>query len=284
MFDKKGYILNGQFKAFELDQNELANRAFLYGDSVFETMFATTDHVLFFRDHMERLTNAMNVLKYHIPIIFTDHPDQLQSEIFRLIQKNGIFGNARIRLTVYRKSGGFYTPESNEINYLILAEKLNGNQYIINKQGLTTDLFKDIKKPWSVFSPYKTSNSLIYVMSGIYNKSKNIDESFILNDKEDIIETTSSNVFIASGDELRTPPVSDGCIDGIMRKKLIRISEENSIKVIEKKIRIDDVLKAEEIFLTNTIKGIQWVVAFRHRRYYKKISEFLISKINKEFF
>jgi branched-subunit amino acid aminotransferase/4-amino-4-deoxychorismate lyase len=284
MFDKKGYSINGQFKAFEHDQVELANRAFLYGDSIFETMFATSDDILFFDDHMNRLTNGMKVLKYNTPLLFTDYPDQLRTEILKLKQKNGCFRNARIRLTVYRKSGGFYTPESNDINYLIHAEKLNFDSYVLNKQGLKTEIYEEIRKPVNIFSPYKTAHSLLYTLSGIYNKTKSVDESYILNQKGHIIESTSSNIFTVYGDELFTPPVSEGCINGIMRKNIMRIAEDNSIKVTEKQINLEDLLSAEELFLTNTIKGVQWVVAFRQRRYYKKISEFLIGKLNRELF
>jgi branched-chain amino acid aminotransferase len=282
MFDKKGYILNGQFMAYDKGTFDVLNRAFLYGDCVFETMFSGTDRIYFFEDHMNRLNEAMKVLKFNIPILFSDGTQQLQSEALRLIMKNGIFGNARLRLTVFRKSGGFYTPQTNDVDYILTAEPLKYSCYVLNKQGLTCDLFEEIRKPANLFSPYKISNSILYTMSGIYNKSKQMDESFILNEAGNIIESTSSNVFIVINDEIITPPVSDGCIAGIMRKQIIRMAEKHSIQITRKPILKEDVLRAEEVFLSNAIKGIQWVVAYKQRRYYKKLSEFLIGKINEE--
>lgn len=282
MFDKKGYLLNGEFKAYEKGTFDVSNRAFLYGDCIFETMFSGTDRIYFFEDHMHRLIEGMKVLKYTIPLLFSEGSHHLQNEALRLVGKNGIFGNARLRLTVFRRCGGFYTPHTNDVDYILTAEPLSQVNYVLNKQGLTCGLFEEIKKPVNLFSPYKISNSLLYTMSGIYNKSKQLDESFIMNEAGNIIESTSSNVFIVVNDEIITPPISEGCIAGIMRNRIIRIAEKNSIQITRKPILKEEVLKAEEVFLSNAIKGIQWVVAYKQRRYYKKLSEYLIRKINEE--
>ncbi len=282
MFDKKGYILNGQFISFEQDSIEISNRAFLYGDTIFETMFANVNRIHFFSKHMERLIGGMKVLKYQIPPMFTDNPNYLEKGIFKLMQKNKIFGQARVRLSVFRKSGGFYSPDTNEVDYIINAQELAYNKFILNKNGLTSDVFDEIKKPINIFSSFKISNSLLYVMSGLYNQSKNIDESLILNEKGFIIETTTSNIFTVINDEIFTPPVSEGCINGIMRMNIIQIAKEQSIKITEKPLKIEDILRAEEVFLSNAVKGIQWIVAFRQKRFYKKMSEFLVGQLNEK--
>ncbi len=284
MFDKKGYILNGQFKAFDQNEIEFTNRAFLYGDLIFETMYATGDHILFFDDHIKRLKNGMQILRYEIPEFINLHPEQLESDILRLQVQNKIFGHARIRLNVFRKNGGLYTPETNDVNYIISAEKTDERCYTLNKQGLKTEVFNQVRKPVNIFSPFKTANSLLYTMSGIFNRSNQFDESFILNEKGNIIETTSSNIFIVQNDILQTPPISEGCIDGIMRKNIILTAQQNGISFKEKALLHEDLLNAEEIFISNVIKGIRWVVAFQHRRYYKKMSEFLIRKMNDQLF
>jgi branched-chain amino acid aminotransferase len=284
MFDKKGYILNGQFKSIDINQNDFINRAFLYGDLIFETMYAADDRILFFNDHIQRLKNGMQVLQYEIPSFFDLHPEQLESDILRLLFQNKIFGHARIRLNVFRKNGGYYTPETNEVNYLVTADSVAGSNYVLNKQGLKTEIFKQIRKPINIFSPYKISNALLYTMSGIYNKSNQIDESFILNETGNIIESTSSNVFIVNNDILISPPITEGCIDGVMRKNIILTAKKSGITIFERAILQEDLLNAEEIFLSNVIKGIRWVVAFKQRRYYKKMSEFLIREINAQFF
>jgi len=281
MKQKQQIVYNGTF----IPETEISfyteNRAFLYGDAIFETLRVNNRTILFFEEHLNRIISGMTVLKYEIPDKFTLFKDKLNDEILSLLNRNKIFKSARIRITVFRKSGGLYTPATNAADYVISAEKLNSEYFRLNPEGLRISVFKEIKKPLNIFSPFKTGNSLIYTLAGIYKTENTLDDCLILNEKNQIIEAVSSNIFLVKNKTLITPPVSDGCIDGILRNEIIRLAELHKISCTEQSVYEEDLLSAEEIFLTNSINGIQWVVAYKNKRYYKRLSEFFIKLLNK---
>jgi len=280
MFDKEQIIYNSKFISGESINIFSKNRAFLYGDSIFETLRVNNRKILFFEEHLNRLVSGMKVLKYEIPDKFTIFRNKLEDEIIQLLNRNKIFKSSRIRLTVFRKTGGFYTPQTNETDYIISALKMKNEKFELNSDGLLIGIFNEIKKPVNVFSQYKTANSIIYTLAGIYKNENNFDDCLILNNKGNIIESISSNIFIVKDKNLITPTINEGCINGIMRNEIITLAKLHKISCIEKSIDFTDLLKADEVFLSNSIAGIKWVVAYKNKRYYKKTSDFLIRKLN----
>jgi len=273
-------VYNGTF--ISENENHLCfnNRAFLYGDVIFETFRVNHRTVLYFNEHLARLIAGMKILKYNIPEKFTVFKNLLKDEILSLLNRNKIFKSARIRISVFRKSGGLYTPATNEIDYIISATQLKNENFVLNSEGLQISIFPDITKPINRFSPFKTGNSLIFTLAGVYKKEIGVDDCLILNDKNQIIEAVSSNLFLVKNKTLITPPVSDGCINGIMRNEIIKSAKKHDIPCIEQTVSEEDLLLADELFLTNSIKGIQWVVAFKEKRYYKRLSDFFIRLLN----
>ena len=247
------------------------NRAFRYGDAVFESMRFSSGEVLFFDDHYNRLQPAMEALGIKGNQNFS--PNNLRFHIHALIQANRIKSSARIRVEVFRNGEGTYTPDTNESSFLITAGPLDDENYTLNKEGLRIDVFPDLKKQVNIFSKYKTANSLLFVMAGLFIKGNNLDDCIILNEQENVCEANGSNIFIINGSTVLSPPLSDGCIDGVMRKNLIRIFDAENIPFAEKTISVNELLSAEEIFLTNVSKGIRWVGAFRQKRFFNKHSQ-----------
>lgn len=246
------------------------NRAFRYGDALFESMRFSSGEVLFFDDHHNRLQSGMAVLGIKGNENFS--PSNLRFHIHALIQANKIKGSARIRVEVFRNGEGTYTPDTNESSFLITVGELEDENYTLNKEGLRMDVFPDLKKQVNIFSKYKTANSLLFVMAGLYIKKNNLDDCVILNDSGSVCEANGSNIFILKDGLVITPPLSDGCIDGVMRKNLFRILESENIPFKEKSIQPGELLTAEELFLTNVSKGIRWVGAIKQKRFFNKFS------------
>lgn len=280
MFNKTQISFNGKFITDEADDFYTKNRAFLYGDSIFETIRVNNRDILFFDEHLQRLIAGMIVLKYEIPDVFTVFKKRLYDEIIQLLNRNKIFKSSRIRITVFRKNGGLYTPKTNEVNYVISANKLEEDKFVLNKKGLHIGIFKDINKPLNIFSEYKIANSLIYTLAGIYKKEHKFDDCLILNENNNIAEAISSNVFLVKDNKLIFPPVSDACINGIMRNTILQIAKSNNFVCMARSISSSDLLISDEVFLTNSISGIQWVGAYKNKRYFKKLSSFFIEKVN----
>jgi len=272
-------ILSDEFKP------EFNNRAFQYGDGLFETMHTLGTEVQFFYEHIERLIRSMKVLKMEVPVRFSIDTLGLQKEITRLLTKNRIYNGGRVRLTVFRQSGGFYSPENNEVNYLIQTEHLKTKQYELNTQGYNIDIFEDIQKPINVLSGLKVTSSVFYVMAGIFKSENKLDECLIINERGNIVEGVSANVFIVKENNIFTPSLKSGCLDGIMRKKVIDIAKSEGLTVYDEiPIQLADIMAADELFFTNAITGIKWVLGFKQRRYFNKIAKQLSDKLNETVF
>lgn len=277
MFSTGFFSLNGQL--FPQDTNVFGtqNRALRYGDGIFETMRMLDGKVMFFKYHMERLFKGMQALKIDYHRAFD--AEFVASEIVALARSNKIYKNARIRFSVFREDGGWYTPEKNTFNYLIEIQALNEDAYIVER-GLIADVYKDVRKDFSALSHLKTSNSLPYVLAGVYRKENNLDECILLNSQNNIVESISSNVFLIKENKAYTPAITDGCIDGVMRKVVIELLKELDITVVETSLPANLLEHADEIFLTNSIKGVQSVVGIGLKRYYSKMGKRLVEILN----
>lgn len=275
------YILNGELVTLhQLNSLVFSNRAFRFGDALFETIRYSNKNILFLQDHVFRLKLSMPHLKMKIPPDFSN--DYFLNKISELIYANQLQNkSARIRITVFRTGAGYYYPSSNEVDYLIEAEELDSPLYALPSNGLVADIYKDILKPINKLSNLKTGNGLIYILAAINKDDLRLDECFILNEKGNICEATSSNVFAVKGNMLMTPPLTEGCVTGIMRKQIQKIAERKKMLVIEKPFSAHTLIDADEVFITNTIKGIQWIRQFQSKIYEKKtFTTMLIEALN----
>lgn len=274
-----GFInLNGQIHAFDAKVFGTSNRAYRYGDGLFETMRMMEGNLMYFKYHVERLFKGMQTLKLNYHKAFDQ--EFIASEIFSLARANKIYKNARVRFSVFREDGGWYTPEKNTFQYLIEIESLESPSYNAER-GLIVDVYRDVRKDYSALSALKTINSLPYVLAGVYRKENQLDECILLNREDNIVESISSNVFLVKENKVYTPSISEGCIDGVMRKVLIDILKKKGITVYETKLPVALLEHSDEIFLTNSLKGIQSVVGIGPKRYFSKLGKELLQELNK---
>ena len=277
MLDTK-CIYNGHLISMYEPAISFSNRAFRYGDSVFESIRLMKGKIMLLPLHIQRLKLAMTSLRMNIPGEFST--TNIEHLIYELIKENTITTDARIRLTVFRNDGGFYTPETNDISFLIEVEKMEAVGYTLNQKGLWVDLYAEIKKPISKISSIKTGSALIYIMAGITKNSLKLDDCLLVNDNGHIIESINSNIFVVKNGAVYTSPIADGCIDGVMRKHILAIASENRILTFEKSLTVHTLADADEVFLTNAISGIQWVGQFKNQFYTNKMSVFFYETLN----
>ena len=272
---------NGDFKESEQISLDQVKRGFNFGDGLFETIRVGDGKPLFLKAHFKRFFKGLDELKINYSEI---NPNILTSKIEELINVNNITNGAKIRLSAFRSGSGTYMPISNDLNYLIEVFPIESNFYNTNKRGLSVDLFNDLNKPYNRLSSYKTSNALVYVMASVYASENNYDDVFILNDNGNVIESTNSNVFISSNGVLYTPPLSEGCIGGIMRMKLINLAISKGIVVYENKMPPQHLMAADEIIITNTIQGFRWIGKYKEKRYFNSLAKKLNDALNEDVF
>ena len=240
-------------------------RATMYGDAVFETLKMQEGKLFFIEDHYFRLMAGMRILRMPIPMDFT--PEFFIEQAERLAEEVAI-ENGRLRIQVVRVADGKYTPSEDQSTvWWMELEELESIEYIHAEKGLTVDLFKDHYIQPGLLSTIKSSNSLPYVLGGVYARENNLDAVLMVNDNKMLVEANASNVFVLKGDVLRTAPLEDGALRGVFRKNLLNWGKEIGLQVKEESINPFDLQKADEIWLTNTITGVQWVEKYRKNTY-----------------
>ncbi len=254
------------------------NRSFRYGDGLFESIRVINGKPFLLSKHIERIQNDMALLKMESDSMISF--ENIQEKINLLCEKNNIEQGARVKLSVYRNAGGLYTPDTNSVSYFLEANMHQDNLFLLNKKGLDIDVYNDIKKPLNKLSSIKSNNSLIYVLGSIYKKQKGLDDCLLLNEENNISETTNANVFMVTENKIYTPGLDQACLSGTMRKLIIKLARESGYKIYECNLKTEDLIQADELFLTNAISGIKWVSGFRKKRYFKNVSTKLISKLN----
>ncbi|WP_395057586.1 aminotransferase class IV [Flavobacterium sp.] len=255
------------------------NRAFLYGDAVFETVKILDNKILFLEDHYFRLMSSMRILRMEIPMNFT--MEFFENELLSKARAENIELSARARITVYRKDGGYYLPKNNNIAFEISVLKIENPLYTIQKTNYEVDLYKDFYISKQLISTLKTTNKLINITGSIYANENGFDNCILINEDKNIIEALNGNIFMLKDGVLSTPPISEGCLNGIMRKQILILAKTlENIEVIEAAISPFDLQKADELFITNVITGIQPITKYRKKEFESNIANQLLIKLN----
>jgi branched-chain amino acid aminotransferase len=247
------------------------DHSYRYGDGLFETMKVKRGNILYEEFHFERLFAGLKVLKIKPGNFFAK--EKLVNEILSLCKKNNRLELARVRLSVSRGGGGLYDCDD-KCSYLIECWQLDERGF--NENGLVIDIFPDAKKSIDSFSNLKSANYLPYVMAAIWAKENKLNDALILNSNGRICDATIANIFWVKREKIFTPPLSEGCVAGIVRRKLIELNSQISEAILTE----ESLLDADEVFLTNVITGIRWVKQFRDKTYSNEIASKLFTTFN----
>ncbi|MFV8225961.1 aminotransferase class IV [Christiangramia aquimixticola] len=272
--------LNGKIVKENEATLPVLNRGFAYGDSVFETIRVINGKIMFWEDHYFRLMASMRIMRMEIPANFS--PEFLEDEIKAIIEANGYSASpSRIRFAVYRQQGGYYTPATREIGYVLTAEKMEDAFYLFNAKPYEVELFKDHYVTSGLLSTIKSNNRAVNVLGSIYASENSYDNCLLLNEKKSVVEALNGNIFLVKGNTVKTPPLADGAINGVIRKQLINILNKTEDYTFEEaSISPFELQKADELFITNVAMGIQPISKYRKKEFKHKVAKDLLSKLN----
>ena len=262
-----------------LCQNHLAqNRGFLYADAVFDSFKIIAGQILFFEDHYFRLMSAMRMMRMQIPMTFTQ--EFIKNEVLKTLSSKNSSGQAR--MTVYRQTGGKYLPENNDVEYIIQFSEKNHSDYMIDDQLLyEVDLYNDFYISAQLLSTIKTTPKNINVLASIYANENDLDNCILLNDRKDVVEFTNGNLFLVFGNKIITPPISSGCLNGIIRKQLIKLLNKSTVFEFEERaISPFELQQADEMFLTNINVGIKPISQYRKKKYQQIKAKEVLENLN----
>ena len=269
-------IFNQQILRKEEFQISIANRAFLYGDGLFESVKIINGKPFNLDVHLKRLFSASLLLNLEINVSRNDFQDDIEL----LIRVNKIKKGGSLKILVFREEGGKYLPENNQASSLIMSETSEKNSFNLNKKGLELGLFKTQLKPMNKLSNYKTISALHSVMCSLDARQKGKDDCLMFNTENRIIESANSNIFYVKNNIIFTPQLREGCVDGTMRNCILSLKDLD-YKIVENEVKLGDILEAEEVFLTNAIQGVRWVSHIKEQQFTEqKVVKLLTNKIN----
>jgi len=270
---------NGNF----IDQTNLSfsNRAFLYGDSVFETIKVVKNKVLFWEEHYLRLMSSMRILKIEIPNEFT--PDYLESQIKKTISSISETFTGRVRLTVFREGEGLYLPKSNQASFVINSFQNEVFSFETKFKTYKVDIYKDYLIQSNLLSNLKTSNRLINVIGSIYAQENGLDNCILLNENKLVTEFLNGNIFLVKDNVVKTPPINSGCLNGVMRNKIIElINKIPLLEIFEKDFSAYEIISSHEVWVSNSISGIIPVSQYRNKQFGNSIAKKVLDFLNRE--
>ncbi|PZR19083.1 MAG: aminotransferase class IV [Flavobacterium psychrophilum] len=255
------------------------NRAFLYGDSIFETLRVLDGKVLFLEDHYFRLMASLRIVRMEIPMDFT--MEYMEEQVQLLVNSLPAAPAYRVRMSVFRKPGGFYLPTNREVEFIVTASALTEPLYSINEGNYEVDLFKDFYVTKQLLSTLKSTNKMVQITGSIYAHENGFQNCLLVNDEKNVVEALQGNLFMLTGNKLVTPPVADGCLNGVMRKQILELAKKiEGLEVTEASISPFDLQKADELFITNVIQGIQPITKYRKKEFVNTTASELLKRLN----
>ncbi len=259
------FIFNGKLLKSESAIISANSRGLRFGDGLFETIKSINGQLEFVDEHFARLWKGMHVLQFTIPKQFT--PDYLEQEIQTLLKKNNHDKMGRVRLTVFRGDGGLYDAVDHKPNYLIQSWALPDETGSWNSNGLVVGIYIDVKKSCDILSNLKHNNFLPYAMGALFAKKEKWNDAVLLNTEGRLCDTSIANIFLIKNEVIYTPALSEGCIAGVMRRNLIEKLIAAGYKLVEGKLSVEELLDADEVFLTNSIYNMRWVQSIEDKKY-----------------
>lgn len=256
------------------------NRGYSYGDALFETIKVSHGKILFLEDHYFRLMASMRIMRMEIPMSFT--MEFIETEIVKTVEKNNLLNaSSRVKIQIHRNSGGLYLPTNKEVTFIISVKALESDFYLLNEDPYEVDLFKDFYVAPGLLSTLKSNNKAINVVGSIYANENDLDNCLILNTNKSVVEALNGNVFLVKENIIKTAALADGCLKGVMRQQIINVLELlPDYTLVEDSISPFELQKADELFITNVIQGIQPITKYRKKQFVNEVSKMLLQKIN----
>lgn len=265
------------------------NRGFRYGDGLFETMLAGEGRIRLWPYHFERLLSGMRMLRFESTAQFTS---SIERQIIELCHVNGHAGvtgsgggkgfveagdvagasHSRVRLTVFRGDGNLTDRIDSFPHYIIQSSPWPAGPTGWNVEGLVIDIFADGRKACDAYAKLKSNNYLLYSLAAMYGRERGLDDCLVLNSHGRLADSTIANLFYIKDHRFYTPPLSEGCVAGVMRRYLLEALPRAGYSVQEQPVSPEELAGVDEVFLTNALRGIRWVRSFRDTTYGNRLA------------
>jgi len=247
---------NGEFLSSTESPVLSLDSGLLRGSGLFETMRAYQGNIIYFNQHIARISNSCKILE----LKFFYNTGKIQKIINRLLGLNSL-QDANLRLTLWKTNG--------LADILLVAKKYKPLTLSKYKRGCSVGIARLRQDESSFLAQHKTTSRLIYEVNFDEAQKRGFDEAIMLNQHGLITEGTRSNLFFIKKKTLFTPALSCGCLNGITRRVVCGMAVQYGIKLYEGKFTLEDLSAADEAFLTNSLIGLV-PVACVEKKYFIK--------------
>ena len=260
-----------------------------------DPVFSATDHLIYSGDslieHIRVINGKMPLLNQHINRLELSmhllhmEPDRFytapffEKEINKVLEKN-VFKNAAVTLLIYRKRDTRYQEITNTTGYLITVGANTSEKWQINAEGLKVDFYPEHFIAHNHLSGLSTSTNLIHTLATIWKEANTFDNVIILNKEGRVVEAAGNSVLIFYKNELLFPVYTEGGISEIMRENVLPFANRMNIDCRATYLTKEMMMDADEIFLLNTIDGLQWVGEIEGKRYGNNLAKELVEHLN----
>ncbi len=263
--------LDGKISAIADAALPVDNGSFRYGYGLFETILVQQGELFLDSYHWERLFAGMEQLYFRLPALFT--PGMLREELLRTVRKNNAEALCRARVQVFAGGGGLYGIDARP-HYIIECFPVE-HEVALNENGLVIGIAEGLSKSIDSLSSLKSCNALIYAIAARQARSRKWNDILICNTHGNIIESSIANIFWIRDGSVFTPPLSEGCVAGVMRRYIL----ERLPAVSERPLHINELLAADEVFLTNAVRKVSFVGSLNGVTYSNKTIQKLYTSL-----
>ncbi len=268
---KEIVFLNGKFIPAHEARVSVLTPGFLNGLGLFETMRAYQGKIVYLDAHLKRMTLSSRLLRLRSLYSLKELRNLIRQAV-----KLGGFDDAHVRLTITKSFSGTDT--------LLIVKKyvpFPASNYL---QGFSLCLHESTRNLCSLPAQVKTTSRIFFELAYQQAKEKGFDEALILDNQGYISEASRSNIFLIRGNEIITPGLDCGCLDGITRRVIFDLARKYKIAMYTGKLVIQDLLNADEAFLTNSLIGVMPLACLERKKIGDarcgKLTKFLQEKYN----
>lgn len=274
---------NGELLLANTLNISISNRAFRYGDGLFESMRVNPKgEIPFLTTHLQRIKASSNFLRIKFPSLLNEaYIFKSAKELQGKIKSPSAL---KLKLSIFRTGDGNFAVSNPSSMFLLEVSSLENHYYSILPKGLQIGLNPlPVIRTNGLLNGHKTMNALPYILGATFAIEKGFTECLLLNEKSEIVEGIHNNVFFVFKDGIKTPPLSSGALDGVMRKYLISAIPKLGISILEADVLPADLSNVQEIFFSNSVKGVSWVSGLDKRRFTHATSDLIVKNLLQHF-
>jgi branched-chain amino acid aminotransferase len=250
--------LNGKLVSRSKARLSPFDHGFLYGYGLFETMRAYQGHIFRLDSHLTRLRCSAESIGLTHSILTTENGKQsLKAACVATLEANKL-EDARLRLTISAGEGDM-TPDPSKCSsptVLVTAQELvplPPEKYETGFRATRSSLRRNSQSP---LSRLKSNCYIENILARMAARTAGCDEAILLNEQGYLAEGSTTNIFLASNNELITPSLESGVLPGITREVVLEMARAGKIKILERQVELKELIEAEEAFVTNSILEI----------------------------